>query len=80
MVSLTTPTPEGDCVSVGVTSTGSYGVPEGLTFGFPVVVDAQGGWSVKEDFDIDEFAAQRIKVTTDELLAEREDVRGLGLV
>jgi malate dehydrogenase len=80
VVSLTTPTPEGDCVSVGVTSTGSYGVPEGLTFGFPVVVDAQGGWSVKEDFDIDEFAAQRIKVTTDELLAEREDVRGLGLV
>jgi malate dehydrogenase len=80
VVSLTTPTPAGDCVSVGVTSTGQYGVPEGLTFGFPVVVDAQGGWSVKEDFGIDEFAAQRIKVTTDELLAEREDVRGLGLV
>jgi len=80
VVSLTTPTPEGDCVSVGVTSSGHYGVPEGLTFGFPIVVDAQGGWSVKEDFAVDEFAAERIKVTTDELLAEREDVRGLGLV
>ncbi len=80
VVSLTTPTPDGDCVSVGVTSSGQYGVPEGLTFGFPIVVDAQGGWSVKEDFAIDEFAAERIKVTTDELLAERDDVRALGLV
>ncbi len=80
VVSLTTPTPDGDCVSVGVTSTGQYGVPEGLTFGFPVVADGQGEWSVKEDFVIDEFAAGRIKVTTDELVAEREDVRALGLV
>ena len=80
VVSLTTPTPAGDCVSVGVTSTGQYGVPEGLTFGFPVVVDAKGNWSVTEDFVIDEFAADRIKVTTDELLGERENVRTLGLV
>jgi malate dehydrogenase len=80
VVSLTTPTPEGDCASVGVTSSGEYGVPEGLTFGFPIVADGKGSWSVKEGFDIDEFAAERIKVTTDELLAEREDVRSLGLV
>ena len=80
VVSLTTPTPEGDCVSVGVTSTGQYGVPEGLTFGFPIVADGKGNWSVKEDFAIDEFAAERIKVTTGELLGEREDVRELGLV
>jgi malate dehydrogenase len=80
VVSLTTNTPEGDCVSVGVTSSGQYGVPEGLTFGFPVVADGHGNWSVKDDFVIDEFAAERIKVTTDELIAERDDVRGLGLV
>ncbi len=80
VVSLTTPTAAGDCVSVGVTSSGQYGVPEGLTFGFPIVVDARGAWSVKEDFIVDEFAAQRIAVTTDELVGEREDVRALGLV
>ncbi len=80
VVSLTTPTPDGDCVSVGVTSTGQYGVPEGLTFGFPVVADGRGNWSVKEDFVVDDFAAERIKVTTDELVGEREDVRALGLV
>ena len=29
---------------------------------------------------LDAFAAERIKVTTDELLGEREDVRSLGLI
>ena len=80
VVSLTTLTPADDCVSVGVTSTGQYGVPDGLTFGFPVVADGRGNWSVKEGFAIDDFAAERIKVTSEELLAEREDVRALGLV
>lgn len=35
---------------------------------------------MKEDFAIDAFATERIKVTTDGLIADREDVRGLGLV
>ncbi len=80
VVGLTTPTPADDCVSVSVTSRGEYGVPEGLTFGMPVRVDAAGAWHVKEGFAIDEFAAQKIKLTTDELLAERGDVKELGLI
>jgi len=80
VVSLITPTAADDTVSVGVTSHGEYGVPDGLTFGFPVVADGKGGWSVKEGFDHDDFAKDRIKITTDELLAERDDVRGLGLI
>jgi len=80
VVGLTTKTAADDCVSVAVTSTGQYGVAEGLTFGFPVQADGAGGWSVKEGFAIDDFAAERIKVTTDELIAEREDVRALGLI
>ena len=80
VVSLTTPTAADDCVSVAVTSTGEYGVPEGLTFGLPITADGQGNWSVKEGFEIDEFAASRIKVTTDELLSERDEVRALGLI
>jgi len=80
VVSLTTPTAADDCVSVAVTSTGDYGVPEGLTFGLPITADGQGNWAVKEGFEIDEFAASRIKVTTDELLSERDEVRALGLI
>ncbi len=80
VVSLTTPTPADDCVSVAVTSHGEYGTPEGLTFGLPVQVDAAGAWHVKEGFAIDEFAADRLKITADELLGERDDVRQLGLI
>src|ERR1700692_1339468 len=39
VVSLVNATPSDDCASVGVTSEGAYGVPEGLTFGFPVLAD-----------------------------------------
>ena len=80
VVGLTTPTAADDCVSVAVTSNGEYGTPEGLTFGLPVQVDAAGAWHVKEGFAIDEFAADRLKITSDELLGERDDVRQLGLI
>jgi malate dehydrogenase len=63
-----------------VTSSGEYGVPEGLTFGYPIVADGRGGWKVKEGFVHDDFATERIKITTDELIAERDEVRALGLI
>ena len=80
VVSLRTKTPAGDCFSVAIASEGQYGAPEGLQFGFPVEADGKGGWSVVEGFDHDDFATERIKVTTDELLAERNDVKELGLL
>jgi malate dehydrogenase len=80
VVSLVTATPDDDCASVGVTSEGAYGVPEGLTFGFPVLADGQGSWKVKEGFGLDDFARERIKITTDELVGERDEVRVLGLI
>ncbi|MHB1969965.1 MAG: malate dehydrogenase [Acidimicrobiales bacterium] len=80
VVSLTTPSAPGDCASVAVTSRGEYGVPEGLTFGLPIVADGTGGYAVKEGFTHDEFARERIAATTDELLAERDEVRALGLI
>jgi len=80
VVSLRTKTPAGDCFSVAIASEGQYGAPEGLQFGFPVEADGKGGWSVVEGFDHDDFATERIKVTTDELLTERNDVKELGLL
>jgi len=80
VVSLRTATPKGDCFSVAVCSEGQYGAPEGLQFGFPVASDGKGGWSVVEGFKRDDFASERIGITTDELLAERDDVKGLGLI
>jgi malate dehydrogenase len=80
VVSLRTKTAPGDCTSVAVASSGEYGAPEGLQFGFPIVADGQGNWSVAENFEHDDFARQRIAVTTEELLSERNDVRELGLI
>jgi malate dehydrogenase len=80
VVGLRAPTPDGDCVSVAVASTGQYGAPEGLQFGFPVRADGKGGWSVIEGVEHDAFAAERVRLTTEELLAERSDVEALGLL
>jgi malate dehydrogenase len=80
VIGMRTATAADDCVSVGVTCRGEYGLPESLTFGLPITADGQGSWSVKENIAHDDFANERIKMTTDELLAERDEVRALGLI
>ena len=74
--SVLSPTPAGDWTSLAVASHGEYGVPEGLQFGFPV---RSNGSTVEivEGLTHDEFAEGRIKITTDELLAEKADVAEL---
>lgn len=73
------PTPDGDWHSLAVASTGEYGVPEGLQFGYPVRSDGSN-WSVVEGIEHGEFAQERIRITTEELLEERHEVTELGLV
>jgi malate dehydrogenase len=80
VVGARTKTAAGDCVSLAVTSNGEYGVPEGLQFGYPVTADGAGGWSVVEGFEHDDFAKDKIRVTTDELISERDEVKSLGLI
>ncbi|MFP5375507.1 MAG: malate dehydrogenase [Acidimicrobiia bacterium] len=74
--SVWSPTPAGDNAALAVASRGEYGVPEGLQFGYPVVSDGQG-WAVAEGFALDDFARERLRITTDELLAERDEVAAL---
>ena len=76
VVSVLTPTAVGDNAALAVVSRGEYGIPEGLQFGFPVRSDGSS-WSVVEGFRLDDFARQRIALTTDELLAERDEVKHL---
>ena len=72
-------TPKGDWHSLAVTSHGEYGVPEGLQFGFPVRSDGTS-WTVVEGLEHDDFAQERLRITTDELLEERHEITELGLV
>jgi malate dehydrogenase len=76
VISINTPTPKGDWHSLAVASRGEYGTPEGLQFGFPVRSDGTA-WEVVDGLEHGEFAQQKIQASTDELLAEREDVRDL---
>lgn len=72
-------TPEGEWVSMGIPSDGSYGVPKGLIFGFPVRIK-DGKYEIVQGLDISEFSQGKIDATTKELEEEREEVRKLGLV
>ena len=52
-------------------SDGSYGIPEGLVFGFPLRTKGNG-WEIVQGLSLDEFARQKIGITTKELQEERE--------
>ncbi|WP_420597238.1 malate dehydrogenase [Deinococcus sp.] len=72
-------TPEGEWVSMGIPSDGSYGIPEGLIYGFPVTVK-DGQYSIVQDLPISDFSRGKMDATAQELTEERDAVRGLGLV
>jgi malate dehydrogenase len=72
-------TPEGDWVSMGVPSDGSYGVPEGLVSSFPCVV-RDGKWQIVQGLEIDEYSRTKIDASVAELEDERAAVRELGLI
>jgi malate dehydrogenase len=74
--SIITPTPDGGWHSAAVSSRGEYGIPDGLQFGYPVRSDG-AAWSIVEDIDHDDWAQEKLKITTEELLAERDEVRDL---
>jgi malate dehydrogenase len=71
--------PEGDWVSMAVVSDGSYGVPEGLVYSYPVTT-RDGSWEIVQGLEIDDFSRQRMDATAAELTEERDAVTELGLV
>jgi malate dehydrogenase len=78
VVSLITPTKEGDWHSVAVYSDGShYGIAPGIIASLPIRTLANGEWEVVDGLPIDEFSRAKIDATVAELLEEREAVKGL---
>ena len=70
-------TEEGDWFSAAVPSEGSYGIPEDLIFGFPLTSNGLGKVDIVQGIDLNDFAQEKIKITTDELLSEKEAVKDL---
>jgi malate dehydrogenase len=66
----------GKWVTMGIPSYGSYGIPEGVMFGFPVTC-ANGEYTIVQGLEIDEFSRGRINVTLNELEEERAGVAHL---
>ena len=59
-------TPEGDWVAMGIPSDGSYGIPAGLIYGFPVTCK-DGKWTIVQGLEIDEFSRAKMDATAKEL-------------
>jgi len=69
-------TPDGDWVTMGIPSDGSYGIPEGVIFGYPVTWK-DGVYTIVQGLEISDFSRGRIDKTHAELLEERAAVTHL---
>ena len=72
-----TETSADDWFSAAILSDGSYNVPENLIFGFPLKADANGKVSIVQDLPISDYAQEKIDLTTQELLDEKNDIQDL---
>ena len=67
---------EGDWVSMAIPSDGSYGIPEGLVYSFPVVCKG-GSYEIVQGLEIDDFSRSMMDATQKELEEERDMVKHL---
>lgn len=66
----------GEWVTMGIPSDGSYGIPEGVMFGFPVTTE-NGEYKIVQGLEIDDFSQERINITLKELTDERDAIAHL---
>jgi len=69
----------GEIASMGILSDGSYSVPKGIVYSFPVTVCPRGNVSIVHGFPVSSSAKEAMRVTADELLSERVDALGAPL-
>ncbi len=67
---------DGKWVTMGVVSDGSYGIPEGMIYGFPCIC-TPGKYEVIKGLEIDEFSRERMDFTLNELKEEKDGVQSL---
>ena len=67
---------DGDWLSMGIPSDGSYGIAEGLIYSYPVTIKG-GKYEIVQGLDIDDFSRGKMDATRKELEEEREAVADL---
>ncbi len=75
--SLLKPTPAGDWFSAAVVSDGSYGVPEGLVFSYPLRSRGGGEYEIVQGLELSNYARRKLQLSWEELLEEKAAVAGL---
>jgi malate dehydrogenase len=66
----------GKWVTMGIPSDGSYGIPDGVMYGFPVTCEG-GKYTMIKGLEIDEFSRGKMNATLKELEEERAGVAHL---
>lgn len=69
-------TRENDWVSMGIFSDGSYQIPEGLIYSFPVTCN-NGMFQLVQGLEISDASMKRMQISYQELLEERDTIRHL---
>lgn len=64
---------QGEWVSMGVTSDGSYGIEQGLIYSFPVQIKPDHTYTIVQGLAINDFAREKMDATMKELIQERDD-------
>lgn len=65
-------TRDGEYVSMGVISDGSYGAPKDIVFSFPVQIQNRQ-WKIVQGLSVDEFTQSKLDVTAKELEEEKAE-------
>lgn len=74
---LVTPTPAGQFFSVAVSSDGSYGIPKGLMFSYPIRSNGKD-WEIVQGLELNSFCREKIALTQKELEDELSAVKDLA--
>jgi malate dehydrogenase len=69
-------TPDGDWVSMGIPADGSYGIAEGVLYGYPCTC-SNGRYEIVKGIEISEFSRTGMQATLKELHEERDSIKGL---
>lgn len=66
----------GEWTTMGICSDGSYDIPEGIIYGFPVTC-SNGKYEMIKDLEIDPFSREKMNATLRELEEERNAIKHL---
>ncbi len=75
--SLLAPTPQGDWFSAAVVSDGSYGIPQGIVYSYPLRSLGEGRVEIVQGLSVSDFGRGKMQATLAELLEEKEAVASL---